>query len=117
MLAQKQLNTIAELNDFSRRHCYDSRHCQTMLTQGVQALLNMAGGDLQPLMAQVATFNRFTEDNDPYNEHDFGSFEWQGEKLFWKFDYYDKAFEYGSEDPANPDITKRVLTVMLASEY
>jgi hypothetical protein len=117
MLAQNQINTIAELNDFSRRHWYDPRHCQTMLTQGVRALLSVAGDNLQALMTKVATFNRFTEDNDPYNEHDFGSFEWQGEKLFWKFDYYDKAFEYGSEDPANPAITKRVLTIMLTGEY
>jgi hypothetical protein len=81
MLAQNQINTIALLNDFSRRHWYDPRHCQTMLTQGVQALLSVAGDNLQALMNKVATFNRFTEDNDPYYEHDFGSFEWQGEKL------------------------------------
>ena len=55
--------------------------------------------------------------NDPYNEHDFGSFDYKDEKIFWKIDYYDKNYQYLSEDPANPNLTNRVMTVMLASEY
>ena len=56
--------------------------------------------------------------NDPYNEHDFGAFSQEGVgKIFWKIDYYDAAMKYGSEDPADPTKTTRVLTIMLASEY
>ena len=58
-----------------------------------------------------------TQANDPYGEHDFGSFDYNGEKIYWKIDYYDKSYQYLSENPANPDITNRVLTVMLAEEY
>ena len=65
----------------------------------------------------VVTFDEFTEDNDPYDEHDFGSFELCGRKFFWKIDYFDRAMEYGSEDPSDPKQTTRVMTVMLASEY
>ena len=51
------------------------------------------------------------------DEHDFGSVEFAGEKCFWKIDYYNKALDAGSEDPADPAQTTRVLTIMLTSEY
>lgn len=69
------------------------------------------------ILSQVRCFNDFTSDNDPYGEHDFGSFDYHGEKIFWKIDYYDKNYQYMSEDPSNPDVTLRVMTVMLAEEY
>jgi hypothetical protein len=65
----------------------------------------------------VKTFKEFTNDNDPHQEHDFGSFEIIDQKLFWKIDYYDPNCEYGSEDPSDPAKTTRVLTIMLAEEY
>jgi hypothetical protein len=40
-----------------------------------------------------------------------------GHKFFFKLDYYDSAMEFGSEDPADPSKTTRVLTIMLAQEY
>jgi hypothetical protein len=68
-------------------------------------------------LTAVRTFRDWTEGNDPHEEHDFGAVTVQGERVFWKFDYYDKACEFGSEDPADPKQTTRVLTIMLASEY
>ena len=55
--------------------------------------------------------------NDPYNEHDFGSFNHKGEQIYWKIDYYDKNYQYCSEDPSNLSITNRAMTIMLAEEY
>jgi len=66
----------------------------------------------------VIAFDDFNADNDPHREHDFGSFELDGEKLFWKIDYYSTDDpDLGSEDPSDLTKTLRVLTVMLAEEY
>jgi len=71
--------------------------------------------DIAEVIDTVSDFNDFSEDNDPYGEHDFGSFECFGEKLFWKIDYYDSALEAWA-DPLGGEC-HRVLTVMLAEEY
>jgi hypothetical protein len=66
----------------------------------------------------VRLFDKFDADNDPHGEHDFGAVELHGRKLFWKIDYYAKDdMDFGSPDPADPTVTTRVLTIMLADEY
>jgi len=69
------------------------------------------------IMRRVHTFVAFTPDNDPYCEHDFGSFDYAGKTIFWKIDLYDRDLKFGSPDPADETVTTRVLTVMLAEEY
>jgi len=71
--------------------------------------------DVIGLMKEVETFDAFTPDNDPYGEHDFGSLVWQDKKIFWKIDYYNRTLQVG-EDPLDPTC-RRILTIMLASEY
>lgn len=65
----------------------------------------------------VAKDTAFNEDNDPYGDHTFGTVTVSGERLFWKIDLYDRALEYGSPEPANPERTHRVLTILFPSEY
>lgn len=102
---------IRTLNDAFRTTMTGGR---VLLTAGVDALPS----DVKAMVIRrVATFSEFTEDNDPHGEHDFGSFEVAGHKIFWKIDYFDAAMEFGSEDPADPIKTTRVLTIMLAEEY
>ena len=85
-----------------------------MMTRGVEALGPKIVGQL---INHLRTFDRFEEGNDPYSEHDFGAFDHEGNKLFWKIDYYSPSLDGGSEDPADPSKTMRVLTLMLAEEY
>jgi hypothetical protein len=102
---------IAELNDAFRRTFSGGR---VMMTAGIAALTEDAR---QQVLSRVRAFDAFTPDNDPHHEHDFGSFEAAGKKVFWKIDTYDAEMRFGSEDPADPSKTTRVLTIMLASEY
>ena len=103
---------IAALNDRFRREGLGAG--QIFITRGIQA---MPAADQEAIFAKVRGFDAFTEDNDPWAEHDFGSFVHEGRKVFWKIDYYDPALEHGSEDPSDPAKTLRVLTIMLAEEY
>ena len=86
------------------------------MTRGIMDLPPEAVIDI---CARVRSFDSFTEDNDPYGEHDFGAFDHpQAGKVFWKIDYYaGSETKYGSEDPSDPDKSYRVLTVLLAEEY
>ena len=69
------------------------------------------------LLLAVRSFSEFDADNDPHNKHDLGVLEHEGERYIWKIDYYDENMSAGSEDPADPEKTARVLTIMRADEY
>ena len=83
-------------------------------TNGVHALSPTTKSNI---LTAVRAFARFTEDNDPHGEHDFASITVDNVKIFWKIDYYNRDQTAGSEDPADPEQTSRVMTIMLASEY
>ncbi len=85
-----------------------------MLTAGLTAAFEK---DTAAVVEQVRAFDDFTKANDPYGEHDFSSFEYQGHTIFWKIDYYALDTLHRSEDPANAAITERILTILLAEEY
>ena len=97
---------IAEDNDMFR----SGRTSNFTITMGVWYHCDVAA-----VVQKVREFSEFSEDNDPYGEHDFGSFEDSGHKLFWKIDYYDGERQGYCDPLANE--CERVLTVMLAEEY
>ncbi len=103
---------IARLNDAFRHD--DVENATVVVTVGVKSL---GEGFLAKAAQAVIAFDAFSEDNDPHGEHDFGAFEVAGEKLFWKIDPFDLKLQWHSPDAANPLLTHRVLTIMLASEY
>jgi hypothetical protein len=102
---------IAELNDRFRQTYWGGK---VMTTCGVNELSE----DITArLFRAVSEFDRFNWRNDPHGEHDFGKIEIDTHEFFFKIDYYNNTMDAGSEDPANPDVTTRVLTIMLTSEY
>ncbi|WP_033926120.1 DUF3768 domain-containing protein [Sphingomonas sp. 35-24ZXX] len=116
---------IARLNDLARRAMGIA--CVVVATEGIRAL---AESDQSRLRELIEAFDVFTPDNDPYGERDFGAIYqgvdgfWSTSRpvdvagtVFWKIDAYDRELRFGSEDPADSAMTRRVLTIMLASEY
>lgn len=116
---------IARLNDRARQAM--GLACVAVATKGFRALPDEDQSRVREL---VETFDAFTPDSDPYGERDFGAIyqdsdgRWTtnrpaqpAETVFWKIDAYDRDLQFGSDDPANPAVTLRVLTIMLASEY
>jgi hypothetical protein len=104
-------NTVRQLNDKFRSSFVGGR---IVVTAGVAAL---SEHKLLALLQLVRSFDAFSADNDPYEEHDFGAINFGDEPYFWKIDYYDRSMEAGSENPADPASTTRVLTLMRADEY
>ena len=85
-----------------------------LVTQGVLAFGLVFAAQAR---AQIARYDDFTPENDPHGEHDFGTIEERGNRIFWKVDYYDLDRVGSSPDPADVEKTVRVLTIMLAEEY
>lgn len=113
---------IAALNDELRHGLVVKSSGEVFLTSGMVALCGSltshTGWQRQAeLLRIVRDFDAFSEDNDPHSERDFGSFNFGEVKCFWKIDYYDLNREFGSENPADPAVTCRVLTIMRADEY
>jgi hypothetical protein len=103
---------IRELNDAFRTK--GEGNGRFMVTRSFTAL----GCIFQMLVLKaVRDYDDFTKESDFMDEHDFGSVEVMGQKVFWKIDYYDPTLQYESEDPADEKKTCRVLTIMLASDY
>jgi hypothetical protein len=98
--------TKSALNNLSLGHA--------VMTTGVAALGAEA---VARIVKTIEVYDNFCHANDPYEEHDFGSFEADGQTIFFKIDYYDSTLTVHSPDPSDAAITKRVITIMLAEEY
>jgi hypothetical protein len=102
---------IRALNDELRQNFAEGL---AVMTPGIAAL---GGEAVARIVKTIAVFDDFCHANDPHEEHDFGCFDADGHRVFFKIDYYDESLSYHSPDPADPSVTKRVITIMLAEEY
>jgi len=105
-----QTEQIRTLNDELR---HNLSHGRAFMTPGVAAL---GGEAVARIVKTIEVYDDFCHANDPYEEHDFGSFEIDGRAIFFKIDYYDKSRSYHSADPSNPSVADRIITIMLAEE-
>jgi hypothetical protein len=110
-LEHDRVTRIRELNDAFRTTFAEGR---VMMT----ASLAEEPESIRALILQtVADYTQFGPHNDPNGERDFGSFHIIGRTWNWRIDYYDKTLEFGSEDPADPAQTTRILTVGPAFDF
>ena len=71
-----------------------------LVTRGIYIL----GSEVvHKILSRVKSFKDFNPDNDPWEKHDFGSFNYNGKKILWKID-----------DCQGYEGYNLVLTVMLA---
>jgi hypothetical protein len=101
---------IRQLNDQLR--CNASG--RIVITRGIEAL---GSAGTSQVLAAVAQFDGFSEDNDPWGEHDCAIVTVNGHRVLFKIDYYDLELRCHSPDASDPAVTRRVMTVMLAEEY
>lgn len=107
----KDVLAIRALNDKLRQ---TRQGGQVYLSRGIAELGEIS---LTEVLALIATFDAFDAENDPYGEHDCGLINWDGHRVLFKIDYYDPTLRFHSDDPTDPNVTTRVMTVMFASEY
>ena len=108
---EQRTERIRALNDQFRKQLTGG---QAVITTGIAALGPIA---VHRIIEIVKTFDDFCHANDPHEEHDFGAFEVEGQRVLFKIDYYDDSLNYHSPDPSDPQVTTRVITIMLSHEY
>jgi Protein of unknown function (DUF3768) len=102
---------IRALNDELRQNFAEGI---AVMTPGIAALGAEA---VARIVKTIGVFDDFCHANDPHEEHDFGAFDADRHRVFFKIDYFDETLTYHSPDPTDPSVTKRVITIMLAEEY
>lgn len=101
---------IRELND---RHRSEMPHGGVLLTR---AVANSDPDAIVKIVQAVRAFESFTPANDPWGEHDFGEVVIGGEQFYWRIDAYDLNLEFGSPEPTDEAVTRRILTIMTAED-
>jgi hypothetical protein len=107
-MSDHRTDTIRALNDLARQ---TFTGCVVILTAGFEVLPLTTRSHI---LKSVRGFTQFDEIRD--TEHRFGTIEYQGGEYFFHIEYRDLTLQAHSPDPANPRVTRRVLTVGLVSE-
>ena len=108
---KERIAKIRDLNDHLRQTFSGGT---VLLTKGIRSKPPL---ELCEILEKVKNFNNFSKDLDSFGEHDYLSFDYKGDKIIAKIDYYNNDNTYLSPDPSNPAHTHRVMTIMCADEY
>jgi hypothetical protein len=112
-----QLSRIAMLNDRCRLGL--DRHARIVITATCLAALAGEAGLTGEMVAQaeaVAAIRRYIFKPEDGPERSRGKMMIRGRTVRFKIDYYDRSLEWGSEDPGDPLVTTRVVTIMLPGD-
>ena len=113
-MSNKDKERIAKIRDLNNKLRKSFTGGTVLLTRGIRS---KSPKELCDILEGVKNFNDFTKSNDPWEEADMGSFNYKGDTIIWKIDYYNNDNTYLSPDPSNPAHTHRVVTIMCADEY
>lgn len=89
-----------------------TRNCLDQLAEAPGA--PEEGFALQAMLFAAFRDCTFSEDSP---ERDFAAITFLDRKVWFKIDYYAPGLEFGSEDPADPAQTVRVMTILLPDDY
>lgn len=112
-----QTSRIAALNDRCRQGL--DRSARIVITATCLATLAGEGGMAAQILAQaevMAAVRRYVFKPEDGCERARGELAVTGHTVRFTIDYYDLSLEWGAENPADPLVTTRVLTIMLPSD-
>lgn len=112
-LAMTRRKRIAHLNDRCRLGL--DRTAQTVITRSCLAAFGhgTAAAEAVHQLAILAAIRAIQFADDDKTERGRGQIEYEGETVYFVIDAYDVDLRYGSDDPADPSITRRVMTIMM----
>ena len=113
-MLNKEKERIAKIRELNNHLRTTFTGGTVLLTRGIRSKPPL---ELCEILEKVKNFNDFNKSNDVYGEADMGTFDYKGDKIIWKIDYYNNDNTYLSPDPSNPAHTHRVMTIMCADEY
>lgn len=111
---ESNIDTIGRLNDRCRQG-FD-RTAKVMMTSSCLAAFTDDGTSALAVQIGIVDALRRCTFDPRDRERNRGEFEFRGQTVYFSIDYYDLAREYGSEDPADPAKTRRVLMMMLRGD-
>ena len=79
-------------------------------------VLELSIGTQTEILDRVRNYRNFTEDNDPSMLHNKGQFDCQGHNIVWEIYCMNNDGRGESPDPANLDLTRRHMMVLLEDE-